>query len=61
MHHFVNPSGQVYCILDEADAGERTLEEVADILGLSKERVRQIETKVMRRLGRHQHLRVLRD
>lgn len=44
------------CLLDMADAGERTLEEVADILGVSRERVRQIESKALRKV-RH-HLRV---
>jgi DNA-directed RNA polymerase sigma subunit (sigma70/sigma32) len=41
-----------------ADAGEHTLEEVADIMVISRERVRQIEWKALRRL---KHLSVLRD
>jgi len=31
------------CVLDVADTGEKTLEEVGTILGLTRERVRQIE------------------
>ena len=31
------------CALDEADAGEHTLEEVAVVLNISRERVRQLE------------------
>lgn len=31
------------CVLDVADAGGHTLEEVADLFGVSRERIRQIE------------------
>ncbi len=33
------------CVLDVADRGGITLEEVGDALGLTRERVRQIETR----------------
>lgn len=34
------------CVLDVADRGGATLEEVADIIGVSRERIRQIEFKI---------------
>jgi DnaJ-domain-containing protein 1 len=54
-HHGIN--GSALCVLDVADSGERTLEEVADLIGLSKERVRQIEWIAFKKLRR---LKVLR-
>ncbi len=38
------------CVLDVADRGGATLEEVADIIGVSRERIRQIEFKIRRKL-----------
>jgi hypothetical protein len=46
------------CALDVADAGEHTLEEVADIMNLSRERIRQLEWRALRKL---RYLRVLQD
>lgn len=61
VYHFVNPNNVVHCLLDAYES-ERTLEEVAEILGLSKERVRQIETKANRTLKRKlRHLKILQD
>lgn len=37
------------CALDVADEGPQTLERVAEILGVTRERVRQIEVKAMAR------------
>ena len=54
-HHGSN--GSAICVLDVADEGERTLEEVADLIGISKERVRQIEWIAFKKLRR---LKVLR-
>jgi hypothetical protein len=39
------------CVLDLADAGEATLDEVAEHLGCTRERVRQIEEVALRKLG----------
>ncbi len=37
------------CVLDVADRGGATLEEIGDMLGLTRERVRQIEEEAMER------------
>lgn len=46
------------CALDVADEGEHTLEEVAEIMNLSRERIRQLEWRALRKL---RYLRVLQD
>jgi hypothetical protein len=38
------------CVLDMADEGGVTLEEVGRVMGITRERVRQIEAKALRRL-----------
>jgi hypothetical protein len=43
------------CALDVADEGPRTLEEVADVLQVDREQVRQIEAKALR------HVRIAAD
>lgn len=45
------------CAIDVANEGERTTEEVAAVLGISRERVRQIEERAMRKLQRIAALR----
>ena len=40
------------CSLDAADEGPRTLNEVSELLGVTRERVRQIEEAALRKLGR---------
>ena len=47
-HHMASPLAS--CVLDVADRGGATLEEVADIIGVSRERIRQIEFKIRRKL-----------
>ncbi len=44
--------------LDDDDA--RTLQEIGDMLNLSRERIRQIEQKAMRKLARSRRLQQLR-
>lgn len=41
------------CSLDLAERGGMTLEEVGDVLGITRERIRQIEAKALTKLGRH--------
>lgn len=45
-HHL---AGAESCALDVADRGGATLEEVAEALGTTRERVRQIEEKAIRK------------
>ena len=40
------------CALDVANEGERTLDEVAAVLGVSAEHVRQVEARALRKLRR---------
>jgi len=39
------------CALDESEEGPRSLADLAEIMGLSRERVRQIEQRALRKLG----------
>ncbi len=45
-------TGAEACSLDLADEGERTLEEVAGMLAVSRERIRQIEAAALAKLER---------
>lgn len=44
------------CVLDVADGGGVTLEEVGEYLGLTRERIRQIQVGALRKI---KHLKVL--
>lgn len=39
------------CVLDVADRGGSTLEEVAEVFNMTRERVRQIEEDALRKIG----------
>jgi hypothetical protein len=47
------------CCLDVADRGSQTLEQVGEILGITRERVRQIEERAL--LGARQRLAILEE
>jgi DNA-directed RNA polymerase sigma subunit (sigma70/sigma32) len=38
-------------VLDEADRGGRSLQEIADVFGVSRERIRQLEARALRKLA----------
>ncbi len=48
----VPPDGAPSCALDVADEGAHTLREVGDMLGLTRERIRQIEARAFAKLER---------
>ena len=49
------------CALDIADRGGITLEEVGEIMNLTRERVRQVETQGLSKLQSHRHVDRLKD
>jgi hypothetical protein len=44
------------CVLDIADEGGMTLEDVGEIFGLTRERIRQLETDALRKLKKRPQL-----
>jgi hypothetical protein len=45
------------CALDVADAGGKTLDEIGEIINLTRERIRQVEVGGLRKLQRRRELR----
>jgi DNA-directed RNA polymerase sigma subunit (sigma70/sigma32) len=52
-------TGDSVCVLDEADKGGLTLEEIAEMFGLTRERIRQVEALALAKLKRRGTLHVL--
>lgn len=48
--HMGDDSPVASCVLDLADRGGMTLEECGEVFGLTRERIRQIETVALRKL-----------
>ncbi len=44
------PGQSESCALDLAERGGMTLQEVAEVLGVTRERIRQLESKALRKL-----------
>lgn len=54
-HHLYSPERS--CVLDVVDErGPLTLEEIGQLFGVSRERIRQIEENIVRKLKRNQIL-----
>jgi len=49
------------CALDVADEGGHTLERVGEILGVTRERIRQIEKQFLEKLKKSRTLRLLNE
>ncbi len=51
----------VSCALDVADMGGTAIEQVSELLNVTRERIRQIETQALSKLGSVADTRALRD
>ena len=51
----------VSCALDVADLGGTAIEQVSELLNVTRERIRQIETQALEKLGSVQDTAILRD
>lgn len=51
--HHLDKSTSESCALDVADRGEHSLEEIAELFGLTRERIRQIEETAVFKLKKH--------
>lgn len=49
------------CILDLADRQDATLEEIGEMLRVTRERIRQIEGKALKRVKHHTRRKLLED
>jgi hypothetical protein len=58
---FTDDNPRPSCSLDVADQGGRTLDEIADMMGLTRERIRQIETEALRAVREDMTMQTFRD
>jgi len=54
-------SQEYTCVLDLADYRDATLEDVGEMFGVTRERVRQIEGKTLKRVKHHTRRKLLED
>ena len=54
-------SREFTCVLDLADYRDATLEDIAKMFGITRERVRQIETKALNKTKSHKRRKLLVD
>jgi len=57
----VQPDGTERCVLVLSNRGPYTLEEIGQMMGLTRERIRQIEQSALRKLARRSSVKTLRE
>lgn len=57
----VQPDGPERCVLVLSNRGPYTLEEIGQMMGLTRERIRQIEQSALRKLARRSSVKTLRE
>lgn len=57
----VQPGGTERCVLILSNRGPYTLEEIGQMMGLTRERIRQIEESAMYKLGKRSMIKNLRE
>lgn len=57
----VQPDGTERCVLVLSNRGPYTLEEIGQMMGLTRERIRQIEQSALRKLGKRSSVKNLRE
>lgn len=57
----VQPDGTERCVMVLSNRGPYTLEEIGQMMGLTRERIRQIEQSAMRKLAKRSGVKNLRE
>lgn len=57
----VQPDGTERCVLVLSNRGPFTLEEIGQMMGLTRERIRQIEQSAMRKLAKRSSVKLMQD
>lgn len=57
----VQPDGTERCVLVLSNRGPYTLEEIGQMMGLTRERIRQIEVSALHKLGKRSSVKGLRE